>query len=372
MSPPPVPVTIPVKVGGGRDYVVAVAPGLLDRVGDEARAAAPAVRRWAVIADETVAHLYADRVRASFGRSAAQPDLYTFPPGEASKTRRTWSVLTDRLIAEGHGRDSGVVALGGGVSGDLGGFVAATFMRGVPVVQVPTSILAMVDSSVGGKTGVDTAAGKNLVGAFHAPVRVVVDPMAASTLTRAQRAEGLAEAAKHGSIVDVEYALGLARDAGPLLTGEVDAVQTMVVRSVAIKAGIVGRDEREAGLREILNFGHTLGHALEAASEFRLSHGEAVALGMVLEARLGERLGLTQAGTAARLAEVLTALELPVERPRGLRAETVLPFLGADKKVRDAQVRCVFLAALGAIRPAEPGWAHVVASDAFAGVLDLA
>lgn len=361
---------VPVRAGGGlRDYAVRVGAGLIDTVGDVARAVAPSARRWVVIADDTVGALYGDRVRSSFGGGDAPP-LLTFPAGEHNKTRARWEALTDAMLARGLGRDSGVVALGGGVTGDLAGFVAATYLRGVPVVQVPTSIVAMVDSAVGGKTGVDTPAGKNLVGAFHPPAAVIVDPTAIGTLPRRQRAEGLAEAVKHGAIVDAAYGRGIADEAEALLSGEVEAIRRMVLRSIEVKASVVSRDEHESGVREILNFGHTLGHALEAASGFGLTHGEAVAIGMVLEARLGERVGHTEPGTAARLADILQAVELPVRRPPELDPEVVEGYLGADKKVRSGQWRMVFLAELGRVHDTGGRWAHAVEREPVRTVLE--
>lgn len=368
MTPGGTPATIAVRAGeGARDYTVHLGAGLLDAVGAVARAAAPGARRWVVISDDVVAPLHAGRVQRSFGDDA--PPLVTFPAGEEHKNRDEWIRLTDALLALGLGRDSGVVALGGGVAGDLAGFVAATYLRGVPVVQVPTSIVAMVDSAVGGKTGVDTPAGKNLVGAFHPPAAVVVDPTTVATLPRDRRAEGLAEAVKHGAIVDAAYAHEIAASAPALLAGEVQAVTRMVRRSIEVKASVVSRDEREGGVREILNFGHTLGHALEAASGFALSHGEAVAIGMVLEARLGERTGHTAPGTAAALARILEAVELPTRRPPALEPDAVAGYLGADKKVRGGAWRVVLLSALGAVDDRQGRWAHPVDPEQVGEVL---
>lgn len=348
---------------GARDYDVVIGSGLLDRVGTLAGGAAEGVRRWVVISDETVAGHYGERVRASFEAAGrGQVPLFTFPPGEAHKNRHAWAGLTDALLAEGIGRDGGVVALGGGVTGDLAGFVAATYLRGIPVVQVPTSIVAMVDSAVGGKTGVDTPAGKNLVGAFHPPAVVVLDPDAVRTLARDQRSQGLAEAVKHGSIADVDHLGFIEARSGSLLDGDPEAVGEVARHSVALKADVVGRDEREGGLRQILNFGHTLGHALEAASHFALGHGSAVAIGMVLEAELGARLGVTPPEVAPRLAALLSALELPVRIPAGLSDDAVLAFTGSDKKVRDGQVRYVLLSRLGEVA-ADGGWSRPVPAD---------
>lgn len=365
------PVEFDVRAGGGvRDYGVVVGRGLLDRVGAYATAAAPGVVKWIVIADDTVAGLYAPRVAASCSPDGV--DVLTFPAGESNKNRAQWADLTDRLLAAGAGRDAGIVALGGGVTGDLAGFVAATYLRGVPVVQVPTSIVAMVDSAVGGKTGVDTPAGKNLVGAFHPPAVVLVDPEAVGTLPRRQRAEGLAEAVKHGAIVDADYAREVGRQASALLAGDVSAVERMVVGSIRVKSQVVSRDEREGGLREILNFGHTLGHALEAASEYEVTHGEAVAVGMVLEARLGERVGCTRPGTAAELKALLEAVELPTAPPPGLDLSRARAFLSSDKKVRKGRPRFVLLSELGAVDDTGGRWARPVDDRVVSDVLESA
>lgn len=224
-------------------YDVTVAPGSLDSVGDVARRVAPA-HRYAVVTDGNVGPLYARRVVESF---AGEPlHVVDIPAGEAQKTRANWGQVTDALLDAGCGRDTTIVALGGGVVGDLAGFVAATFMRGVPYVQVPTTLLAMVDASVGGKTGVDTPAGKNLVGAFHQPVAVIVDPAVLATLPLAHRRAGLAEALKHGIIADAGYFDRTAHDPDSLWIGaESDRVTALIARSIEIKADVVRRDERE-------------------------------------------------------------------------------------------------------------------------------
>ncbi|HVE77600.1 MAG TPA: 3-dehydroquinate synthase, partial [Gemmatimonadaceae bacterium] len=261
-------------------YPIVVERGALGRLGEIVRAAAPA-HRYVVVTDEQVGPLYAERARAAFGDA----DVLAVPPGEVHKTRESWARLTDAMLARGHGRDTTVVALGGGVVGDLAGFVAATYMRGLPLVQVPTTLLAMIDAAIGGKTGVDTAAGKNLVGAFHPPAAVVADPDVLATLPAPHLRAGLAEAIKHGVVADEAY-FDFVREALPsLLAADGWAGESMtelVAVSARIKAEVVSRDERESGLRKVLNFGHTLGHAIEAASGYALLHGEAVAIGMAL------------------------------------------------------------------------------------------
>lgn len=368
------PREISVRAGAG-DYPVVVGRNLISGVGDRVADRVPGVRRWAVISDERVAPLFGEPVRASLERVGLTATVHVFPAGERSKSREQWATLTDELLAAGLGRDGGVVAVGGGVTGDLAGFVAATYMRGVPVVQVPTSVVAMVDSAVGGKTGVDTPAGKNLVGAFHPPRLVLIDADTVGTLPRRERAQGWAEALKHGAITDRSYLDDLVHEAAALMEGDPDAVQRAVLRSVEIKARVVSDDERESGLREILNFGHTLGHALEARSGYRLHHGTAVGLGMVLEARVGEFLGITEPGTDAALARALERFDLPTSPDAGLMAGRQFgSLLARDKKVRHGRVRVVLLSALGEVAPAGEGgqgWAHPVEVEALLAAIGI-
>jgi 3-dehydroquinate synthase len=359
---------VAVSAGGGdRDYPVLVGSGALARL--------PALlqehvgfQRWAVISDDTVAGLHAGSLLETLSAAGLEARLFTFPAGERSKSRETWTCLTDALLSAGHGRDSGVVAFGGGVTGDLAGFVAATLLRGVPVVQVPTSMVAMIDASVGGKTGVDTPAGKNLVGAFHPPAFVLADPDLLATLPRREMAQGLVEAIKHGLILDADYLARLEGQAAQLLAGDLEAAEDAVLRSVELKARVVGRDEREAGYREILNFGHTLGHALEAASGYRLSHGSAVGLGMILEARLGESLGVTEPGVSRVVTRIVETLGLPHVLAPDTDLERVRAFLGSDKKRREGRVRFVLLRRPGEV-VADGGWSRPVPDEAVEGVL---
>jgi 3-dehydroquinate synthase len=362
---PPVPGLVD-AAGGRLPYPAWIGSGALDAVGAAVAAHAPA-HRLVVVTDTRVGALHLDRVRAALGGLGA-PLVLTVPPGEAEKTRARWAELTDAMLAAGCGRDTTVVALGGGVVGDLAGFVAATFMRGVPVVQVPTTLLAMVDASVGGKTAVDTPAGKNLVGAFHPPAAVVIDPAVLATLPAGDLLAGAAECVKHGVIADTEY-FGTVAELLPSLVGGADAIpvgdragwlaslQRMVARSVAIKASVVAHDEREGGMRKILNFGHTLGHALESESGFALRHGEAVAAGMALESRLAEALGIAEPGTAAAVARTLDAVGLPSGRPAVLDPAAVLAATRGDKKARAGVVEYALPVRIGAMAPADGRWA---------------
>ncbi|MEX2583415.1 MAG: 3-dehydroquinate synthase [Gemmatimonadota bacterium] len=331
-------------------YDVRIGPGILSDLAGLITAVCDA-HRYAVIADGTVARLYGERVVGLLGEAARPADLFSFPAGESNKTRQTWAEVSDRMLAAGIGRDAAVLALGGGVTGDLAGFVAATFLRGIPVVQLPTTLLAMIDSSVGGKTGVDTAAGKNLIGSFHQPVLVAADTDTLSTLPLAEIRSGVAEAIKHGAIADADYFDWMAANADRLLALESDALTRLIGRSVEIKAGVVGADERESGIRKTLNFGHTVGHAVEALSRFRLLHGEAVAIGLVVEAEIGEALTLSEPGTADRLREALRALGLPTAVPSEYAAAAILDVTRIDKKARAGRVEYSLIERIGVSSP---------------------
>src|SRR5207302_5361546 len=232
------------------------------------------------------------------------------------------------------GRDSAVIALGGGVAGDAAGFVAATYRRGIPYVQIPTTLLAMIDSSIGGKAGVDVPAGKNLLGAFHQPRLVVADLDVLGSLAAPQLAAGMAEAVKHGVIADRQYFDALEQEHGAVAAREAGALERVVRRSVEIKAAVVAADEREAGRRAILNFGHTVAHAVEATAQFAVLHGEAVAIGMTYEARLAEALGIAEPGTANRIARLLERCGLPLDLPESATADRLLATMQLDKKAR--------------------------------------
>jgi 3-dehydroquinate synthase len=330
-------------------------------------AAAPA-HRYAIVTDETVAARHGARAAAALAPHVdAAPLIIAVPPGEAHKTRDTWARVTDELLAAGYGRDTTIVALGGGVVGDLAGFVAATYLRGVPVVQAPSTLLAMVDASVGGKTAVDTPAGKNLVGAFHPPAAVLVDPTLLGTLPPADLAAGAAEALKHGVIADARHFGDAAALLPALASGAaagdpavLDGLARVVADSVAIKAAVVAEDLTEQGRRKTLNFGHTLGHAIESAGGYALRHGEAVALGMVLESELAERLGVAARGTAARVRAACAAGELPVALPDDLDPAAVLAATRGDKKARAGRVEYALPAAVGAMAACGGRWATAV------------
>lgn len=342
-------------------YRVAVSPGLLESAGALVESATNS-HRYAIITDRTVLQLYGERLLASFATSDAR--IFAVPAGEASKSREEWARITDEMLSAGFGRDSTVVTLGGGVVGDLGGFVAATYMRGIPFAQVPTTLLAMVDASVGGKTGIDTPHGKNIVGAFHQPAIVVIDPEVLSTLPVEHRRAGIAEMIKHGVIADAEYFERVIASLRVLLegTGNGETIAALVAASVEIKGEIVRRDEREQGLRKVLNFGHTVAHAIERASKWAVPHGEAVAIGMVLEARLAERVRVAPASLASRILDAVQRAGLPSERPASLSPEALLAAMGTDKKMRRGKLAFALPADIGKMAGEEDGWL-VTASD---------
>jgi 3-dehydroquinate synthase len=347
--------TIHVHAAGAPGYDVVIAPGALGAIADHVAACAPD-GACAVVSDTTVAASHADVVVERLRGSGRQVTLLTFPAGEAHKTRETWASLTDRALEAGLGRDACFVGLGGGVTCDLAGFVAATFMRGVPCIQAPTSLLAMIDASIGGKTGVDTRHGKNLVGAFHQPRAVLVDPAVLATLPDVEFRSGLAEAVKHGAIADAEYLTWLERSADELFARDAAALIRLIETSVRIKARVVAADTDERGMRASLNFGHTVAHAIEAITDFDVPHGHAVAIGMVVEADVGETMGLTRRGSAAALARLLASLGLPTGVPAHVDADAAVRAMATDKKARAGAIRCALIERPGAAAATRDAW----------------
>jgi 3-dehydroquinate synthase len=364
-------VTIAVPLPEQRDasYDIVIGRGALGVVPALLAKHCPAAA-YAVISDSHVGKLYGDEVVKQVSGTGYRAELFTFPAGEWNKTRETWASLSDRMLAAHFGRDCAVIALGGGVVGDVAGFLAATYLRGVPYVQVPTSLLAMIDSSIGGKTGVDVPAGKNLLGAFHQPRLVAADLNLLTSLPPVQLSAGLAEAVKHGVIADAEYFTFLERDYAAILAKHGAALERVVRRSVEIKAAVVAEDEREAGRRAILNFGHTIGHAIEATAKYEALHGEAVAIGMVYEARLAEALGVAAAGTAERITRLLERFRLPLERPDGAGANDLIAAMRGDKKVRAGEIRFALPKEIGTMHgDKKSGWTVGVAEERIAKVL---
>jgi 3-dehydroquinate synthase len=345
---------------GSGSYPVFVETGLLPRLGALAGELLPG-RRLVVITDRTVAR--------AVPHDLGVPTLVV-APGESSKSRARWAALTDRLLDLGYGRDAAVVALGGGVVGDLGGFVAATYLRGIPWISVPTSLLAMVDSSLGGKTGVNVSQGKNLVGAFHPPVAVLSDPDVLRTLHPEHLGAGLVEALKHGLVADAEYFAWIEAEAEGLRGRDLALLTRLVSRSVEIKAEIVGEDEREGGRRAILNAGHTVGHAIERVSEYNILHGNAVAIGLVVESLLAHRLGLAERALSPTIRLALERLDRPTALEPDWDDESLLDAMGHDKKVQAETLRFALPVKIGEMASGDrKNWTVPVSRETVATVL---
>ena len=356
-------IRVPLREQRDASYDIAIGSGLLAELPALLKRHCPAAA-YAVITDSHVAKLYGERVVATLHDAKLQAELFAFPAGEWNKTRETWASLSDRMLAAHFGRDCAVIALGGGVVGDVAGFVAATYLRGVPHVQLPTSLLAMIDSSIGGKTGVDVPAGKNLLGAFHQPRLVAADLHLLASLPPVQLSAGLVEAVKHGVIADEEYFTFLERDYAAILSKHGPALERVVQRSVEIKAAVVAEDERESGRRAILNFGHTIGHAVEAVAKYEALHGEAVAIGMAYEARLAEAVGIAAKGTAERITRLLERFRLPLERPHGASVDDLIKVMRGDKKARAGEIRFALPKEIGAMQgDAKQGWTVAVEEE---------
>ena len=344
-------------------YPVTVQRGLLSTLSQLVSDCAPAYR-YAVIVDSTVFTQHRELFKRGF--PSHRTLFLMVPPGEREKTREQWARLTDALLEWGAGRDTTIVAVGGGVVCDLAGFVAATFMRGVPVVQVPTTLLAMVDASVGGKTGVDTAAGKNLVGAFHNPSAVIVDPNVLATLPLPVFRSGLAEMIKHGVLASESYFEAL-NGALPELSGStpahVDALTELIADSIGIKAKVVIEDEREGGIRQTLNFGHTIAHAIEQQAGYDMLHGDAVAIGMIVETEISSLLGIADASVVHRVRDAVARARLPVSVPPGLDLEVVLAATYGDKKARGGVARYALPERIGAMTLGDGAWSVGVSDE---------
>ncbi len=336
----------PVRVDlAERSYDVLVESGILGNAAALISKAGLAGRRAAVISDETVASFHSAALLASLEGAGMRPTLHTVPAGESSKSLVHAESLCREMVRAGHDRKSMVIALGGGVVGDLAGFVASIFYRGIPLVQIPTTIVAQVDSSVGGKTGVNIAEGKNLLGSFHQPRLVIVDPETLRTLPDREFHEGFAEAVKHAAIRDA----GMLEDLAALDPSSRDVPAELIARNIAIKARIVEADEYETrDIRALLNFGHTIGHGIEASVPYgELLHGEAIALGIRAALHLSEmHAGLAPAVSSAILA-LLARFELPVVLPERITTDRVMAKLAADKKFSAGAIRFVLLTAAG-------------------------
>jgi len=303
--------------------------------------------RYIMITDSNVFTLHGERVQASLREMDLNVDMIHFPAGEAWKTMETSLHIVDRMIDLGADRTSGLIALGGGIVGDITGFIASIYMRGIPYIQVPTTLLAQVDSSIGGKTAIDLPQGKNILGTFYQPKGVFIDVAFLKTLTRQELRNGLAEIVKYGIIDDPGLFSRLKAEVEAIKNRDMAILEEIIVSSCRIKKGIVEMDEMERGLRRILNFGHTIGHAIETESGYTISHGEAISMGMVASAILSERLKYLPSGDRERIVSLIRALGLPDRIPQNLGTEGILSQIKKDKKKEGDKIRFVLIKKIG-------------------------
>jgi 3-dehydroquinate synthase len=338
-----------VTVGlGERSYPIRIRSGLLTDIGNDLHNKKIAAR-YGVISDEHVAGLYGDKLMQSLASAGIQAELITFPRGEANKNLQTMADLASELAKRGFDRSDGLIALGGGVTGDITGFLASMYMRGIPFVQIPTTLLAQVDSSVGGKTGVDIPEGKNLVGAFYQPEAVYIDTDVLQTLPVEELRGGLAEVIKYGVIQDRDFFDFLKGNREAIFALDQEIITRLIARCCEIKARVVERDEREGGLRRILNFGHTIGHAVEAASSFTIIHGLAVGIGMVAAADLAVKTGCLGLEDADAIRGLIKSYGLPTSIPAALDRTAIRQYLLADKKTVGGRVFYVLPEVIGKV-----------------------
>jgi 3-dehydroquinate synthase len=338
------PITLQVDLGD-RSYPIAIGQSLLSDAGLISRHVAG--KRVAVVTNTVVAPLYLDKLVRLLSDAGKQVTTVVLPDGEEEKNWASLMRIFDVLLAEKCDRKTTLVALGGGVIGDLTGFAAASYMRGVPFVQVPTTLLAQVDSSVGGKTGINHPLGKNMIGAFYQPQAVIADTTTLNTLPPRELSAGLAEVIKHGAIIDAQFFDWIEANIGKLVAKDPSALAYAIQRSCEIKADVVRQDEREGGLRAILNFGHTFGHAIESGLGYgEWLHGEAVGCGMVMAADLSQRLGFIDEATKSRVTALVKAAGLPTVAP-DLGSERWVELMQVDKKNEGGQIKFILLKPLG-------------------------
>jgi 3-dehydroquinate synthase len=332
---------------GPRSYPIWIGEGLIAQAGERLRERLMSPKIM-IVTNPVVAGHYLGALRQSLEGAGFVVSQVVLPDGEAYKTLETWQLIFDGLLADKHGRDTTVVALGGGVIGDMAGFAAACYQRGVDFVQVPTTLLSQVDSSVGGKTGVNHPAGKNMIGAFYQPKAVLIDVTVLNTLPVREFSAGLAEVIKYGLIGDAAFLAWLEEHIDRLMARESAVLIEAVARSCENKARIVGLDEREQGIRATLNLGHTFGHAIEASQGYgQWLHGEAVAAGMVMAAKLSAQLGWLAGQELPRLVRLLKAAGLPIAPPAGMAAAEFLKYMAVDKKVQQGRIRLILLKGIG-------------------------
>ena len=351
-------------------YDIEIGHGLHDRLVDDLKNGITGKKRFAVVTDSIVENLYARDILEKLRSAGFSAEMFVIPEGEKSKTRHWKEVVEDAMLEKGFRRDCAVIAVGGGVVTDLAGFVAGTFGRGVPFVNYATTLLAAADASVGGKTAVDTPLATNLIGLFNQPDKVYLDIDTWKTLPKEQIASGLAETVKHGCLGDRELFEYLEKNVEKIFDGDIEACEYIAQHNCAVKYKVVMQDERESGLREVLNLGHTVGRAVETVSDYRLYHGEAVAIGTVAQARLGEKYGFVTKADRERVEALLERAKLPVRIPGYIDKAELVKKLYTDKKVRDGKLRFVFQKGIGEVMQfGENDFAKEISEDEIAEII---
>ena len=326
-------ISIEIKSSGTYKYDIEIGRDLFVRMSEELKNSNLAYR-YSVVSDSNVSKIYYEKITSALDIFNIDYKLITFPAGEISKTRKTKEFIENKMLESKMGRDTAIIALGGGVVGDIAGYVAATYNRGIKYIQYPTSLVACVDSSIGGKTGVDTVHGKNLIGSFHQPYKVYIDINTLKTLGRDELKQGMAEVIKYGVIYDHELFTFVENHLHKIYEYDFDALKKIIKRSCEIKAYIVENDEKESNLRKILNFGHTLGHAIEQLSDYKITHGEAISAGMVLEAKIANKLNLISSDDVRKIENILKIASLPVTIDNTIDRTRLIEIMKLDKKAR--------------------------------------
>lgn len=336
---------------GDRGHQIIIGSGILSTFGEAVQAVFKGSRgkKMAVVTHPRIEHLYGEAVMTSLQKSGFSPMLIRIPEGEKNKTLAQVNSIYDRLVQHRFERSSALIALGGGVIGDMTGFAAATFLRGISYIQCPTTVVAQVDASIGGKTWVDHPDGKNLIGAFHQPALVFIDSATLSTLSQREFVAGLAEVVKYGVILDADFFGFLEDHVDALLARDQKTVAYCIKKSAEIKAMVVSQDEKESGIRKILNYGHTVGHAIETATDYQIyKHGEAVAIGMAVAARMSYQLGLLPKGEMERQIRLLSMLGLPVGMPK-VSESKIVKIMERDKKVDGGKIYFILAEKIGSV-----------------------
>ncbi|QER42826.1 3-dehydroquinate synthase [Thermodesulfobacterium sp. TA1] len=327
-------------------YQILIKPQVFDKIAEDLKDSL-IFGKVAIITDDRVKSLYGEKLLSQLEKANVKAELFSFPAGEKSKNIETVVSLARKLIQNRFDRKDLLIALGGGVVGDITGFLASIYLRGIKYVQVPTTLLSQVDSSVGGKTGVDLPEGKNLIGTFYQPAKVYIDPLVLKTLPKKEIQNGLAEVIKYGCILKKNLFNFIARKGETLFELPPEDLQYIIYESCKIKAYVVAKDEKEAGLRRVLNFGHTIGHAIETELNYSIPHGLAVAIGMLVEARVSETLGIAEKEVFYPIKKLLAKLSYPLKLPSSVSPEKLINHLSKDKKIAQGKLTIVLLKRIG-------------------------